>query len=171
MSDPLGLDTWWNPFSWSGKTWAVVGTVAVVVGAIALAATGVGLIADAALVGTAAVVEAGTVAATVASVAEVAGTVGTVAGFTAAGLDGGMCVFHHDGAACAGAIFGAVGGGFGAIGGRLAEMGARDLAVGVEAHAFGYGAGATTIDGVNYASAQAEDFRQACDEFKASLRT
>ena len=42
--DPNGLD-WYNPFSWSAKSWATFG---VVLGAVALASTGVGLLADSA---------------------------------------------------------------------------------------------------------------------------
>ena len=41
-TDPLGL-SWWNPASWSAKTWERVGVVA---GGVALAATGVGALAD-----------------------------------------------------------------------------------------------------------------------------
>jgi RHS repeat-associated protein len=38
--DPTGLD-WWNPFSWSGKTWAAVGTGVAIVG-VTVATAGVG---------------------------------------------------------------------------------------------------------------------------------
>lgn len=46
FSDPLGLD-WWNPTTWTGQTWAAVGTAVALV-AIGVATAGIG---DAVIVG------------------------------------------------------------------------------------------------------------------------
>ena len=76
--DPLGL-TWWNPTTWSGKTWD---TIAVVAGGVALAATGVGVLADVGIIGA----EAGAGLVTAASYTAVGG------GLVTAGIDGFGCV-------------------------------------------------------------------------------
>ena len=77
--DPLGL-SWYDPTTWSAKTWT---TIAVVAAGVALAATGVGVLADAGILG-----------------AE-AGALGTAASYTAGGglvtavIDGFGCVDNH----------------------------------------------------------------------------
>ncbi|WP_313539507.1 RHS repeat-associated core domain-containing protein [Leifsonia aquatica] len=125
--DPTGLEDWWNPFSWDEQTWTAVGSVALVVGAVAVAATGVGLIADGVALGIGAGIEAGTLtAATWGTAATIADGIGTVAGGIAIGAgaagaayDWVGCAAHKsDKGACGAAIVNTValgmgGGGYG----------------------------------------------------------
>ena len=85
--DPLGLD-WWNPTTWSSDTWAAIG---VGLGAVALAATGVGLVVD---------LSAGATL--------VAGTIAVGSGLGATALDYQPCM-NGESFACGGLIMGGVG--------------------------------------------------------------
>ena len=73
--DPLG-ESWWNPSTWSSQTWNTISTVGIIVGAVALAATGVGAIADGVALG----IDAA--AGTATALGDTAGTIGTVADIT-----------------------------------------------------------------------------------------
>ena len=141
LADPLGLD-WYNPFSWSGRTWATVGVVA---GGIALAATGVGV-----------AVDAGAIAGASAE------TIGTVAGYTAltsggvaTATDAVPCVESFgssdgpDGAACTGAVLGAVSLGYGAPG-VFAPNTPRLVRGVLDAHALLFGYAGWTVDAIEY---------------------
>lgn len=151
-----------TPSRIAGRTrtcaWAVVGTVALVVGAVALAATGVGLVADIAGGAILGAAEVGSTAAAVgsgvAAFGETTDLVATGAGAASTLLDGTQCVFHSDASACAGAIAGGVGAGFGAFGARLAASGFRSLSVAAGVHSFLYGAFATTVDGFGYSESR-----------------
>jgi RHS repeat-associated protein len=112
-ADPLGL--WgWNPLDWTASDWGTVGLVA---GGIALAATGVGLIADAGLIGLGAMATA---------TVEV---VGMSAGAVAIATDAVPCVSSFldstqkpNVAACVGATFGLVSLGTGIVPGILGKL-------------------------------------------------
>jgi hypothetical protein len=134
--DPLGLN-WWDPFSWTGKTWATIGTVT---GGLALAATGVGALADAGVIG-------GEAAETV---GVAAGYVGVTAGGVSTATDLVPCVTSFggggiDGPACAGAGAGLLTLGFG--GASLLGNGLTAAAnVGLDAGGFAFGAGTETFN-------------------------
>ncbi|WP_171042473.1 RHS repeat-associated core domain-containing protein [Sinomonas gamaensis] len=127
-ADPTGLDDWWNPATWASDTWKVVATVGVIIGAVALAATGVGLVAE---LGAAGVAGA-------AAIAETAGTVAMVAGGASTALDGAACLWHHaspgetDTSACAGFTLGLLTLGLGSVAkaGGEAVFGPKEVAAG-----------------------------------------
>ncbi|SIS10799.1 RHS repeat-associated core domain-containing protein [Microbacterium sp. RURRCA19A] len=126
--DPLGLADWWNPGSWDATTWAVVGGVGLAIGMVALAATGVGLAADAGILALAVGVDAAETIGTVAGITSIAGGAAGVA------LDGLGCWGQGDEGACGAMIFNAAGAGMGTLGygvGRSGITGARSLGVGV----------------------------------------
>lgn len=121
-TDPLGLC--WGPTCWSESTWTKIGLV---VGGIALAATGVGLAADVGLLG----VTAETAGLVSASASYTATTTGAIATF----IDGYQCIRGISTPACFGAITGAAGGYYG-----LASMsGTGAIANFINAHALAYG--------------------------------
>ena len=136
--DPYGL-SWWNPTTWTPKTWETIGVVA---GGVALAATGVGALADASIIGGESAVALGTFADATA--------IG--AGGLATGIDGFKCV-DNDGAAglnagaCAGAALGALSLGLGGIGayGGLSD----EASIAFSAGAFNLGLAGTTWDGLS----------------------
>lgn len=121
MLDPLGLWGW-------GDTWRLVGAIGVGVGVIALAATGVGLIADAGLLTVAIGFEAAeTVGAVATTVALGAGTLGV-------GLDGASCAFGGDSEACSAMMMNGVGVGEGYVGAKIGSNGlpySKQLGVGL----------------------------------------
>jgi len=86
--DPLGL-SWYNPASWSKKTWTNVG---IGLGAVALAATGVGVFADLSL-----------------GASIVVGGVALGAGGGATALDYSPCLNGGDTLACGGFVMGTAG--------------------------------------------------------------
>jgi len=149
--DPTGLDDWWNPTTWSSQTWTNVATVGAAVGLVAIAATGVGLVAELGFAGVGAA----------AALTETAGTIAMAAGGASTAIDVLACRYHHsstgetDTSACAGAILGAVS--FGAGGlvkkGGEAVFGAKEVADGNKAGwdlAGGlFGAGGFLIDGAS----------------------
>ena len=149
--DPTGLDDWWNPTTWSGETWRNVATVSAIVGAVAFAATGVGLVAELGFAGVAGA----------AAVVETAGTIAMAAGGASTAIDVLACRYHHpapgetDISACAGAILGAVSFGAGALvkKGGEAVFGAKEVADGNKAGwdlAGGlFGTGGFLIDGAS----------------------
>lgn len=105
--DPLGLWDW----GWSSSTWQVIGTVGLVVGVVALAATGVGIVADLGILGGAFAAEG--IASTIAVAAD---TTSVIAGSAGVVTDGLACAGHNDNEACAAALLngiGVAGGGLG----------------------------------------------------------
>jgi|GEM_PF-1014687 len=129
--DPLGL-SWYNPTTWTKKTWEGIG---VGLGAVALAATGVGLAVDLGVAGTA-----------------IVGGVAVGSGVGATLLDAKPCLKEHEGLACAGFVMGAIGSAYGGVGAGfdLAEaLGAGNagiLAEGLDIQAMLIGGTGTAID-------------------------
>ncbi|MBS1699280.1 MAG: type IV secretion protein Rhs [Actinobacteria bacterium] len=125
--DPLGLWGW-------GDTWALVGAIGIGIGVVALAATGVGLIADAGfLTAYVGITAAETISAVSGVVALSAGTVGV-------GLDAAAC-FGGDAGGCAAATSNAIGtsiGGVGYYAGRSGYDGARSLGIGAAINSLPY---------------------------------
>jgi RHS repeat-associated protein len=132
--DPFGL-SWYNPTTWSKKTWEGVG---VGLGAVALAATGVGLVAE---LGTAATIGVSALA------------LGSGAGATY--LDYGPCVHEHVGLACGGLIMGAAGLLYGGVGAAFDIFGAGEtaemVATGLNIQSMLLGGTGTLIDGYGLA--------------------
>jgi RHS repeat-associated protein len=126
--DPLGLWGW-------GDTWALIGGIGLAIGVIALAATGVGLFADAGLLALAVGVDAAETIGTVAAVTSVAG------GVLSVGLDGASCYGGGDQGACGAMVANAVGTGMGEVGirvGRSGIPGAKQLGVAVGINSIPY---------------------------------
>jgi RHS repeat-associated protein len=116
-SDPTG-DSWWDPFSWSSRTWSTVGLIA---GSIGLAATGFGVLADAGWLGEA-----------VAAASNYTEWGGAISSGIAAGADTANCIGWGNQNACVGAVLGGIGTGF-AVAGALTSS----LALGFNAVAVG----------------------------------
>ncbi|HEU5271549.1 MAG TPA: RHS repeat-associated core domain-containing protein, partial [Jatrophihabitans sp.] len=156
LIDPLGA--WgWNPLHWTAKNWATVGLVA---GGVALAATGVGVVADLGI--------GGGLLASEAFVSTV-GYVGFGAGALATATDAVPCFRSFgssegvDAGACTGAALGALSLGIGAPGvfGKIADDGLR---AGLDALSATYGAAGLTLDSglyyQEYYGAEAEQERK-----------
>ncbi|NYE95609.1 RHS repeat-associated protein [Psychromicrobium silvestre] len=153
MVDPMGLDDWWNPGSWSGETWKNVGIgvgiAGAIIGGVALAATGVGLGIEIAGAAGLAISESAV------AVGEVAGAVGLWAGAASTALDAGTCVGHlmsgdQDLIPCAGAALGAASFGFGGAaswgGTALLGEGGNSMKTGWDLGSGLFGAGGYGID-------------------------
>lgn len=145
-------DGWgWLPGNWSEETWKVVATIGLVVGGVALAATGVGLVVELAAGGA-------VLAGTAATVASVAGTTALAAGAGSAALDGVACVWHHktpgeiDTSSCVGAATGFVSGGLGAVSkfGSAAVAGEEGYRAGWDLGGALFGSGGYAIDANSY---------------------
>ena len=138
LIDPLGA--WgWNPLHWSKKNWATVGLIA---GGVALAATGVGAVADLGIGG--GLLASETFVSTV-------GYVGFGAGALATATDAVPCFRSFgssegvDAGACTGAALGSLSLGIGAPGvfGKIADDG---LHAGLDVLSGTYGAAGLTLD-------------------------
>jgi hypothetical protein len=135
-ADPTGL-SWWNPTTWSEKTWEGIG---VGLGAVALAATGVGIAVDLSVAGTVAV-----------------GAVAAGAGAGAEYLDYNGCVNHGRALACAGMamggaslLYGTAGTGF-----ALATFeGADSIATGLGGLSLGFGGVGSGVDAIEWGLAK-----------------
>jgi hypothetical protein len=118
--DPLGLWDW-------GVFWGVVATVGVVAGGVALAFTGIGLVADAGLL-------TGLLAAeTIEDLSVFAGGMALWSGAVGVASDAAACVGNNDSNACAGAVLNATGEGIAGAGvyaGRSGYPGAKGLGIG-----------------------------------------
>jgi hypothetical protein len=138
--DLLGLDDWYNPFTWGSKSWAIAATAALVIGGVALAFTGVGLIADAAVIALGTVEVSAATVETVAAVGTAADVIGVATGSVATAFDWGACTIHKDNEACGAAIVNTVGLSFGAGGLATAasKYGTEGLALAYTAHSFAY---------------------------------
>jgi len=120
-SDPTG-DSWWDPLSWSSRTWSTIGIVA----SVAAIATGVGALAGIGGLG----------------------YIAAASSLVSAAVDARSCLRGHNDAACAGAAADAVSGILGGLGAAL--QGVSDLASGlVGANSFAVGLGGNAWDGAN----------------------
>ncbi len=139
FADPLGLD-WWNPTTWSSDTWAAVG---VGLGAVALAATGVGLVVD---------LSAGATLLT--------GTIAVGSGLGATALDYQPCM-NGESFACGGLIMGGIGSLYGGGGFVLdnfyAFEGSELLAEGFDIQAMLIGGTGTALDAYALLSNELEE--------------
>ena len=135
--DPVGLWDW----GWSSDTWKIIGGVALVIGAVALLATGVGAVVDVGILG--GFIAAEGTAATVGAIADGVAVGAGAAGFVADGL---ACAGHNDREACAGAVLNGIG-----LGGGVAGLGFAHAGFdGAEYLARGLGAGTAPAGVVGY---------------------
>ena len=118
--DPLGL-SWWNPTTWTAKTWATVGGVTL---GVAAAVTGVGVVAEAA--GIASVVADGATIGEASTGTLLLGGTAALTGGGAAYLDNGACASGSK-AACFGRDLGLVG----AAAGTISTLGTLGPIVGI----------------------------------------